>query len=419
VIENTPRSMQLQEKLREFFDQYIYPNRQTYHEQLLENRKRGEPFAPLPLIEELKPKARAAGLWNLFLPKSKRAPEGLSNFEYAPLCEIMGRVPWSAEVFNCSAPDTGNMETIERYGTEAQKDEWLEPLLAGKIRSAFLMTEPAVASSDATNIECSIRREGDEYVINGRKWWSSGANDPRCKIFIVMGKTNPDAPRHKQQSMILVPADSKGVRVVRALHVFGYDDAPHGHAEVELNDVRVPVSNILLGEGRGFEIAQGRLGPGRIHHCMRSIGVAEYALEQMCKRLVSRVAFGRPIAEQSVWHERIAEARCSIDQARLMVLHAARMMDTVGNKAARKEIAMIKVIVPSMSLRILDWAIQAHGAAGVCQDFELAHLWAGQRTLRLADGPDEVHRNAIAKLELAPYLGKSTDSVEMPITRGS
>ncbi|HEY8539589.1 MAG TPA: acyl-CoA dehydrogenase family protein [Steroidobacteraceae bacterium] len=419
MIENTPRSMQLQEKLREFFDQYIYPNRQTYHEQLLENRKRGEPFAPLPLIEELKPKARAAGLWNLFLPKSKRAPEGLSNFEYAPLCEIMGRVPWSAEVFNCSAPDTGNMETIERYGTEAQKDEWLEPLLAGKIRSAFLMTEPAVASSDATNIECSIRREGDEYVINGRKWWSSGANDPRCKIFIVMGKTNPDAPRHKQQSMILVPADSKGVRVVRALHVFGYDDAPHGHAEVELNDVRVPVSNILLGEGRGFEIAQGRLGPGRIHHCMRSIGVAEYALEQMCKRLVSRVAFGRPIAEQSVWHERIAEARCSIDQARLMVLHAARMMDTVGNKAARKEIAMIKVIVPSMSLRILDWAIQAHGAAGVCQDFELAHLWAGQRTLRLADGPDEVHRNAIAKLELAPYLGKSTDSVEMPITRGS
>jgi acyl-CoA dehydrogenase len=335
------------------------------------------------------------------------------------LCEIMGRVPWSAEVFNCSAPDTGNMETIERYGTEAQKDEWLEPLLVGKIRSAFLMTEPAVASSDATNIECSIRREGDEYVINGRKWWSSGANDPRCKIFIVMGKTNPDAPRHQQQSMILVPADSKGVKVVRALHVFGYDDAPHGHAEVELNNVRVPVANILLGEGRGFEIAQGRLGPGRIHHCMRSIGVAEYALEQMCKRLVSRVAFGRPIGEQSVWHERIAEARCSIDQARLMVLRAAHMMDTVGNKAARKEIAMIKVIVPSMALRILDWAIQAHGAAGVCQDFELAHLWASQRTLRLADGPDEVHRNAIAKLELAPYLGKSTDSVEMPITRGS
>jgi acyl-CoA dehydrogenase len=419
VIENTPRSIELQEKLRAFFDRYIYPNRQTYHEQLLENRRRGEPFAPLPLIEELKPKARAEGLWNLFLPKSPRAPQGLSNFEYAPLCEIMGRVPWSAEVFNCSAPDTGNMETIERYGTEAQKDEWLEPLLVGKIRSAFLMTEPAVASSDATNIECSIRREGDEYVINGRKWWSSGANDPRCKIFIVMGKTNPDAPRHQQQSMILVPADSKGVKVVRALHVFGYDDAPHGHAEVELNNVRVPVANILLGEGRGFEIAQGRLGPGRIHHCMRSIGVAEYALEQMCKRLVSRVAFGRPIGEQSVWHERIAEARCSIDQARLMVLRAAHMMDTVGNKAARKEIAMIKVIVPSMALRILDWAIQAHGAAGVCQDFELAHLWASQRTLRLADGPDEVHRNAIAKLELAPYLGKSTDSVEMPITRGS
>lgn len=419
MIENTPRSIELQKKLRAFFDQYIYPNMRTYHEQLLENRKRGEPFAPLPLIEELKPKARAAGLWNLFLPKSARASEGLSNFEYAPLCEIMGRVPWSAEVFNCSAPDTGNMETIERYGTEAQKDEWLEPLLAGKIRSAFLMTEPAVASSDATNIECSIRREGDEYVINGRKWWSSGANDPRCKLFIVMGKTNPEAPRHKQQSMILVPADAKGVRVVRALHVFGYDDAPHGHAEVELNNVRVPVSNILLGEGRGFEIAQGRLGPGRIHHCMRSIGVAEYALEQMCKRLVSRVAFGRPIGEQSVWHERIAEARCSIDQARLMVLRAAHMMDTVGNKVARKEIAMIKVIVPSMTLRVLDWAIQAHGGAGVCQDFELARLWASQRTLRLADGPDEVHRNAIAKLELAPYLGKSTDSVEMPITRGS
>jgi len=343
----------------------------------------------------------------------------LSNFEYAPLCEIMGRVPWSAEVFNCSAPDTGNMETLERYGTEAQKDRWLEPLLAGEIRSAFLMTEPAVASSDATNIQCSMRREGDEYVINGRKWWSSGANDPRCAIYIVMGKTNPEASRHQQQSMILVPADTKGVRVVRALHVFGYDDAPHGHAEVELDNVRVPATNVLLGEGRGFEIAQGRLGPGRIHHCMRSIGAAEHALELMCKRLTTRTAFGKPIAAQSVWHERIAEARCSIDQARLMVLRATHMMDTVGNKVARKEIAMIKVIVPSMTLRIVDWAIQAHGAAGVCQDFELAHLWAGQRTLRLADGPDEVHRNAIAKLELARYQNRSTDSVEMPITRGS
>jgi acyl-CoA dehydrogenase len=358
-------------------------------------------------------------LWNLFLPNSPRAPEGLTNAEYAPLCEIMGRVPWSAEVFNCSAPDTGNMETIERYGTERQKDEWLEPLLAGKIRSAFLMTEPAVASSDATNIQCSIRREGDEYVINGRKWWSSGANDPRCKLYIVMGKTNPDASRHQQQSMVLVPADARGVTVMRALNVFGYDDAPHGHAEVDLQDVRVPASNVLLGEGRGFEIAQGRLGPGRIHHCMRSIGVAEYALEQMCKRLTGRVAFGKALADQSVWHERIAQARCTIDQARLMVLHAAHMMDTVGNKVARKEIAMIKVIVPSMTLQIIDWAIQAHGAAGVCQDFELAHLWAGQRTLRLADGPDEVHRNAIAKMELARFRGTSADAVELPITRGS
>jgi len=417
--DNTDRFLQLQDKLQEFFATFIYPNVATYHEQLASNRARGDAFASLALIEELKPRARAAGLWNLFLPKSARAPQGLSNYEYAPLCEIMGRVPWSAEVFNCSAPDTGNMETLERYGTDAQKDTWLEPLLAGQIRSAFLMTEPAVASSDATNIQCSMRRDGDEYVINGRKWWSSGANDPRCALYIVMGKTNPDSSRHQQQSMILVPADAKGVRVLRALHVFGYDDAPHGHAEVALDDVRVPVTNVLLGEGRGFEIAQGRLGPGRIHHCMRSIGVAEYALELMCQRLTERTAFGKPIAAQSVWHERIAEARCSIDQARLMVLRAAHMMDTVGNKVARKEIAMIKVIVPSMTLRIVDWAIQAHGAAGVCQDFELAHLWASQRTLRLADGPDEVHRNAIAKLELARYQNRSADSVEMPITRGS
>ena len=311
------------------------------------------------------------------------------------------------------------METIERYGTEAHKDQWLEPLLAGEIRSAFLMTEPAVASSDATNIECSIRRDGDEYVINGRKWWSSGANDPRCKLYIVMGKTNPEAHRHQQQSMILVPADAKGVKVLRYLPVFGYDDAPHGHAEVELVNVRVPASNILLGEGRGFEIAQGRLGPGRIHHCMRSIGVAERALELMCKRLSSRVAFGKPVAAQSVWHERIADARCMIDQARLLVLRAAYMMDTVGNKVAKQEIALIKVVVPSMTLQVLDWAIQAHGAAGVSGDFPLARLWASQRTLRLADGPDEVHRNAIAKLELARYVGQTGEHVDMPVTRGS
>jgi acyl-CoA dehydrogenase len=342
----------------------------------------------------------------------------LSNLEYAPLCEIMGRVPWAPEVFNCSAPDTGNMETIERYGTEAHKDQWLEPLLAGEIRSAFLMTEPAVASSDATNIECSIRRDGDEYVINGRKWWSSGANDPRCQLYIVMGKTNPEAHRHQQQSMILVPADAKGVKVLRYLPVFGYDDAPHGHAEVELANVRVPATNILLGEGRGFEIAQGRLGPGRIHHCMRSIGVAERGLELMCRRLSSRVAFGKPVATQSVWHERIAEARCMIDQARLLVLRAAYMMDTVGNKVAKQEIALIKVVVPTMTLQVLDWAIQAHGAAGVSGDFPLARLWASQRTLRLADGPDEVHRNAIAKLELARYA-ETGEHVEMPVTRGS
>jgi acyl-CoA dehydrogenase len=416
---HSPRVRELQERLRAFFATHIVPNESTYAQQVAENRRKGDAFAPVRIIEELKPKARDAGLWNLFLPRSPRAPQGLSNLEYAPLCEIMGGVPWSAEVFNCSAPDTGNMETIERYGTEAQKDQWLEPLLAGSIRSAFLMTEPAVASSDATNIECSIRREGNEYAIKGRKWWSSGAPDHRCRIYIVMGKTNLDAPRHQQQSMVLVPADTKGVTQLRHLTVFGYDDAPHGHAEVDLDNVRVPVSNVLLGEGRGFEIAQGRLGPGRIHHCMRSIGVAEQALETMCKRLTARVAFGSAISSQGVWHERIAESRCLIDQARLMVLNAAWMMDTVGNKVARKEIAMIKVIVPNMTLQILDWAIQAHGAAGVSQDFELAKLWAGQRTLRLADGPDEVHRNSIAKMELARYLGKAGDSVEIPITRGS
>jgi acyl-CoA dehydrogenase len=409
----------LLQRLRAFFDQHIYPNEERYHRETDAFRREGNPWQVVPLIEELKPRARDAQLWNLFLPRSPRAPEGLSNLEYAPLCEIMGRVPWAPEVFNCSAPDTGNMEELLKYGTQAQKDEWLDPLLDGRIRSAFLMTEPAVASSDATNISCSIKRDGNDYVINGRKWWSSGANDPRCKIFILMGKTNTEEDRHRQQSMILVPSDTAGVRILRHLPVFGYDDAPHGHAEVLLENVRVPASNLLLGEGRGFEIAQGRLGPGRIHHCMRSIGVAERALELMCKRLTARVAFGKPISAQSVWHERIAEARCMIDQARLMVLNAAYLMDTVGNKVARKEIAMIKVIVPSMTLQVIDWAIQAHGAGGVTSDFPLAQLWAGQRTLRIADGPDEVHRNAIAKLELAKYLGKSADDVAMPVTRGS
>jgi acyl-CoA dehydrogenase len=418
-FEFSPRVQALQSKLLAFIEQHIYPNESKYEQEVATNRANGDAFKPVRVIEDLKPRARDAQLWNLFLPRSPRAPDGLSNLEYAPLCEIMGRVPWAPEVFNCSAPDTGNMETIERYGTEAQKDKWLEPLLAGSIRSAFLMTEPAVASSDATNIACSIRREGDQYVINGRKWWSSGANDPRCKLFILMGKTDPDAARHQQQSMILVPADTPGVKILRHLPVFGYDDAPHGHAEVDLKDVRVPASNLLLGEGRGFEIAQGRLGPGRIHHCMRSIGVAERALELMCKRLTSRVAFGKPISSQSVWHERIAESRCLIDQARLLVLKSAYMMDTVGNKVARKEIAMIKVIVPNVTLKIIDWAIQAHGAGGVTSDFPLARLWASQRTLRIADGPDEVHRNAIAKLELGKYLGKSEDDVAMPITRGS
>ena len=418
-FEYSPRVRELQARLLKFYDEHVYPNEQAYEAEVAENRRKGDAFVPTRIVESLKVKARAAGLWNLFLPHSERAPEGLSNLEYAPLCEIMGRVPWAPEVFNCSAPDTGNMETIERYGTEAHKDRWLEPLLKGQIRSAFLMTEPAVASSDATNIECSIRREGDEYVINGRKWWSSGANDPRCKVYVVMGKTNPEANRHQQQSMILVPSDTQGVTVMRHLSVFGFDDAPHGHAEVDLSNVRVPVSNILLGEGRGFEIAQGRLGPGRIHHCMRSIGVAERALELMCKRLSSRVAFGKPVAAQSIWHERIAEARCMIDQARLLVLRAAYMMDTVGNKVAKQEIALIKVVAPNVALQVLDWAIQAHGGGGVSNDFPLARLWAGQRALRLADGPDEVHRNAIAKLELARYSGKSGGEVEMPVTRGS
>ena len=400
----TDKVKAMQAKLNAFMDKHVYPNEHRFHQEVLENRGKGNPWIPTKIIEELKPKARAAALWNLFLPHSKRAPEGLSNLEYAPLCEIMGRVTFAPEVFNCSAPDTGNMETIERYGSEEHKRHWLEPLLRGEMRSAFLMTEPDVASSDATNIQCRIEKKGDEYVINGRKWWSSGGGDPRCKLYIVMGRTNPDAPRHSQQSMILVPSDAPGVKVLRSLSVFGYDDAPHGHMEIELKNVRVPASNLLLGEGRGFEIAQGRLGPGRIHHCMRQIGVAERALELMCKRSLSRVAFGRTIAEQGVTRERIAQARIMIDSTRWLVLNAAYMMDTAGNKVAKAEIAMIKVLAPNMTLQVIDWAMQAHGGAGVSDDFPLAMMYAHSRTLRFADGPDEVHRNAIAKLELAKHM---------------
>jgi acyl-CoA dehydrogenase len=401
LTEQSTRTRDLLQRLQAFFEQHILPNEERHWRELDAVRRAGEPWQPVPLVEELKRTARDAGLWNLFLPHPYEGQGGISNLDYAPLCEVMGRVSWSAEVFNCSAPDTGNMETLERYATDAQKKLWLDPLLAGEIRSAFLMTEPAVASSDATNIQCTIRREGDEYVVNGRKWFSSGAGNARCAIFIVMGKTDPDAPRHQQQSMVLVPRDTPGVTVVRPLTVFGYDDAPHGHMDVVLENVRVPASNLLLGEGRGFEIAQGRLGPGRIHHCMRSIGAAERALEMMIDRLQQRIAFGKPLAEQSVWHERIAESRCMIDQARLLTLNAAHMMDTVGNKAARAEIAMIKVVAPNVSCKVVDWAIQAHGAAGVSQDFWLAEAYAHQRTVRIVDGPDEVHRNAIAKIELA------------------
>ena len=403
LTEYSPKTLELMQALQAFFDQHIYPNEARYAHELDALRRAGNPWQPSALVEELKQVARKAGLWNLFLPHRYEGEGGISNLDYAPLCELMGRVSWSGEVFNCSAPDTGNMETFERYGTEAQKRQWLEPLLAGKIRSAFLMTEPAVASSDATNIQCSIRRDGDgdDYVINGRKWYSSGAGNPHCAIFIVMGKTDPDAPRHAQQSMVLVPRDAPGVTVIRPLSVFGYDDAPHGHMEVLLENVRVPVSSILLGEGRGFEIAQGRLGPGRIHHCMRSIGAAERALEMMVDRLQSRIAFGKALSEQSVWHERIAESRCMIDQARLLTLHAAYKMDREGNKAARAEIAMIKVVAPNVSCKVVDWAIQAHGAAGVSGDFWLAEAYAHQRTVRLVDGPDEVHRSAIAKIELS------------------
>ncbi len=414
----TDKVKTLQARLIAFMDEHIYPNEKRFFQEIADNRAKGNAWVPTKLIEELKPLARKAGLWNLFLPHSKRAPEGLSNLEYAPLCEIMGRVPFAAEVFNCSAPDTGNMETFERYASEELKDHWLEPLLRGEIRSAFLMTEPEVASSDATNIQTRIERDGDHYVINGRKWWSSGAGDPRCAVYIVMGKTDPDAPRHSQQSMIIVPANSPGVTVMRPLSVFGYDDAPHGHMEVDLKNVRVPVGNLLLGEGRGFEIAQGRLGPGRIHHCMRTIGAAERAMELMVKRLNSRVAFGKPVSSQGVWHERLADGRIMIEQARLLTLKAAYMMDTVGNKIARTEIAMIKVIAPNMACQIIDWAIQAHGGGGVSDDFPLAYAYANQRTLRLADGPDEVHRAAIAKLELARHISTAPQDVEMPVTRG-
>ncbi len=411
------RCKELQGRLLAFMDEHIYPNEKAFKQEVDNNGTlKGNRWLPTELMEKLKPLAREQGLWNLFLPKSARAPEGLSNLDYAPLCEIMGRVVWAPEVFNCAAPDTGNMETIERYGTEEHKREWLEPLLRGEIRSAFAMTEPGVASSDATNIETRIERDGDSYVINGHKWWISGASDPRCKVFIVMGKTDPTAARHAQQSMIVVPADTPGITIVRPLPVFGYDDAPHGHSEILFENVRVPVSNILLGEGRGFEIAQGRLGPGRIHHCMRAIGVAERALELMCVRLGSRVAFGKKISDQSIWRERIAESRIQIDTARLLTLKAAAMMDTVGNKHAQAEIAMIKVLAPNVAQQVLDWAIQAHGAAGVSDEFPLAYQWAGNRTLRLADGPDEVHRNAIAKLELAKHF-KLGESLAPPVTR--
>jgi acyl-CoA dehydrogenase len=396
-FEFSERAKDFQKRLTAFMEEHIYPNEQSFYDEIQSKR-----WSPTRIVEDLKPKARAAGLWNLFFPDDEYGA-GLRNLEYAPLCEIMGRSAMAPEVFNCSAPDTGNMEVLARYGAPELKERWLKPLLAGEIRSCFAMTEPAVASSDATNIEASIVREGDQYVINGRKWWASGAGDSRCKVAIFMGKTDPSAPRHKQQSMVLVPMDAPGVKIERFLTVFGYDHAPHGHGEITFENVRVPISSILLGEGRGFEIAQGRLGPGRIHHCMRCMGVAERALETMCKRVQSRVAFGKPLAEQGTIRADIATSRMEIEQARLLTLKAAYMMDTVGNKAARAEIAMIKVIAPNVTLRVLDRAIQAHGGAGVSQDTFLAAAWANVRSLRLADGPDEVHTEAIAKLELAKW----------------
>jgi acyl-CoA dehydrogenase len=408
------RTLQLQAQVLKFMDDYIYPAERELEKELAANTAAGKRWTPLQTIEKLKPKAQAQGLWNLFLPvdsakaagadkDSALSGAGLTNQEYAPLAEIMGRVPWASEVFNCSAPDTGNMETLARYASDDVKQRWLKPLLRGEVRSAFAMTEPEVASSDATNISTRIERDGDEYVVNGHKWWISGAGDPRCKVYITMGKSDPEAPRHSQQSMIVVPADAKGVRIVRPLTVFGYDDAPHGHCEMYFENVRVPASNMLLGEGRGFEIAQGRLGPGRIHHCMRLVGLAERALELMCKRASSRIAFGKPVASQTVTQERIAEARCQIDMARLLTLKAAWMMDVAGNKAAKAEIAMIKVVAPNMAGRVIDWAMQAHGGGGMCDDFPLAYAYTISRTLRFADGPDEVHRNAIAKLELGKH----------------
>ena len=405
----TEREAHYRDRVRDFVETRIRPRKADYKKQLAT----GDRWQPIEVIEELKPLAKQAGLWNLFMPPGQALRhvdetfqfEGtqLTNLEYALCAEEMGRILWSAEVFNCSAPDTGNMEVLHRYGTREQKEQWLKPLMNGEIRSAFLMTEPAVASSDATNIQCEIRRDGDDYVINGRKWWSSGAGDPRCKVAILMGKTDPEGPRHQQQSMILVPIDAPGITVERALTVFGYDDAPHGHMEIELKDVRVPAENLLLGEGRGFEIAQGRLGPGRIHHCMRTVGAAEEAIAAMARRLQSRVAFGKPLSSHSVWEQRIAAARIDIEASRLLCLKAADMMDKAGNKAAAQEIAMIKIHAPNMALRIIDDAIQAHGGAGVSQDFDLASSWAGIRTLRLADGPDEVHARAIAKMEYARH----------------
>ena len=418
----SPKTKALQTRLLQFMGDHIYPAEARFAEELAAHTAEGRRWTPLQTIEDLKTRARAAGLWNLFLPVDSAAAAGfegagLTNQEYAPLAEIMGRVPWAPEVFNCSAPDTGNMETIARYGSEENKLRWLKPLLEGLIRSAFAMTEPDVASSDATNIATRIERQGDDYVINGRKWWISGAGDPRCAVYITMGKTDPEAPRHSQQSMILVPADTPGVKLIRPLTVMGYDDAPHGHMEMTFDNVRVPAGNILLGEGRGFEIAQGRLGPGRIHHCMRLIGLAERALELMCKRASSRVAFGKPVAAQTVTQERIAEARCKIDMARLLTLKAAWLMDIAGNKVAKNEIAMIKVVAPNMACQVIDWAMQAHGGGGMCDDFPLAYAYTVARTLRFADGPDEVHRNAIAKLELGKYALHPRE-VEMPITRG-